>query len=139
MTAFDTDVLTEILLSNAAFEARAAAISIHQQAVPIIVIEEILRGRLNVIRQAEAGKASISIERAYELFRETFSDAQRLHILSYTSLAESLYQQWRQQGIRGSTHDLHLAAICVAHNATLISRNRRDDERIPGLTVEFWA
>jgi tRNA(fMet)-specific endonuclease VapC len=70
---------------------------------------------------------------------EVFSDAQRLHVLSYTSLAESLYQQWRQQGIRGSTHDLRIAAICVAHDAKLISRNRRDYERIPGLTVEFLA
>jgi tRNA(fMet)-specific endonuclease VapC len=139
MIAFDTDVLTEILLGNAAFEERAATIPIHQQAVPIIVIEEILRGRLNVIRQAEAGKAGVSIERAYELFQETFSDAQRLHVLSYTTQAESLYQQWRHQGIRGSTHDMRIAAICMAHNAKLISRNRRDYDRIPGLTVEFWA
>jgi predicted nucleic acid-binding protein len=27
----------------------------------------------------------------------------------------------------------------VAHDAKLISRNRRDYERIPGLTVEFLA
>jgi hypothetical protein len=41
--------------------------------VPVIVIEEIIRGRLNVIRQAEAGKARISLERAYELFEETLA------------------------------------------------------------------
>ena len=39
MIAFDTDVLTEILLGDAAFAARAAAIPVHQQAVPVIVIE----------------------------------------------------------------------------------------------------
>jgi len=33
--------------------------------VPIVVVEEILRGRLNVVRQAEAGKARVRIERAY--------------------------------------------------------------------------
>ena len=136
--AFDTDVLTEILLGSASFVERAAAIPVRQQAVPIIVIEEVLRGRLNVIRQAEADKSRISLEQAYGFFQETFSDARRLQILSYTSLAESLYQQWRQQGIRVSTHDLRIAAICVASDAKLISRNRRDFERIPGLTVEFW-
>jgi len=139
MVVFDTDVLTEILLGDAAFVARAAAIPLHEQAVTIIVIEEILRGRLNVIRQAEAGKARISLERAYALFQEMFTDAQRLTILPYTSPAALLCQQWRQQGIRISTHDLRIAAICVAHRAKLISRNRRDYERIPGLTVEFWA
>jgi predicted nucleic acid-binding protein len=64
MIAFDTDVLTEILLGNAAFVARAAAIPMREQAVPVIVLEEIIRGRLNVIRQAEAGVAGASVTRA---------------------------------------------------------------------------
>lgn len=138
MIAFDTDVLTEILAGNAPFVAQAAAIPVYLQAVPVIVIEEIVRGRLNVIRQAEAGKAKISLERAYELFQETFVKTRRLQLLAYTSLAESFYQQWRQQSVRVSTHDLRIAAISLAHGAKLISRNRRDFERIPGLTVEFW-
>jgi hypothetical protein len=41
MIAFDTDVLTAILLGNSAFVERAAAIPVREQAVPIIVIEEI--------------------------------------------------------------------------------------------------
>jgi tRNA(fMet)-specific endonuclease VapC len=109
-----------------------------EQAVPVIVIEEIMRGRLNVIRQAEAGRANATITRAYELFEETFRDFRRLRILSHTTQAEALYQQWRQQGIRIATHDLRIAALCVAHTARLISRNRRDFERVPGLIVEFW-
>ena len=48
MIAFDTDVLTEILLGNATYVTRAAAIPLHEQAVPVIVIEEIMRGRLNI-------------------------------------------------------------------------------------------
>ncbi|HMV47737.1 MAG TPA: PIN domain-containing protein [Blastocatellia bacterium] len=138
MIAFDTNVLTEILLGASSYVTRASAIPVQQQAVPIIVIEEIIRGRLNVIRQAEAGKAKIALPRAYELFQETFSDARRLNLLSYTSSAELLYQQWRAQRLRISTHDLRIAAICVAHNAILVTRNRRDFEPISGLTVEFW-
>jgi tRNA(fMet)-specific endonuclease VapC len=138
MIAFDTDILTEILLGDAGSVARAAAIALHEQAVPVIVIEEIMRGRLNILRQAEAGRASISLARAYKLFEDTFTDFRRLHILSYTVQAEALYQEWRQHGIRLGTHDLRIAAICVIHGARLISRNRRDFERIPGLVTEFW-
>ena len=138
MIAFDTDVLTEVLSGNPAYVGRAAAIPLHEQAVPVIVVEEITRGRLNMLRQAEAGRANISLARAYELFEGTFADFRRLHILSYTVQAETLYQEWRQQGFRLGTHELRIAAICVAHSATLISRNRRDFERVPGLRVEFW-
>ncbi|HEY4723957.1 MAG TPA: type II toxin-antitoxin system VapC family toxin [Anaerolineae bacterium] len=135
---FDTDVLTAILLGNPALVERAAAIPVREQAVPVIVIEEIMRGRLNVIRQAEAGRANVNIAHAYELFEETFTDFRRIQVLSYTSQADALYQQWRQQGIRIATHDLRIAATCVAHAGILISRNRLDFERVPGLRVEFW-
>lgn len=138
MIAFDTDVLTEVLLGNAAYVTRAAAIPLHEQAVPVIVIEEIMRGRLNIIRQAEAGRVSVSLARAYELFEDIFTDFRHLHLLSYTGQAEALYQEWRTRGMRLGTHDLRIAAICVAHRATLISRNRQDFERVPGLVTEFW-
>jgi predicted nucleic acid-binding protein len=83
MIAFDTDVLTEVLLGNTTYVARVAAIPLQEQAMPVIVVEEIMRGRLNIIRQAEAGRASISLARAYELFEETFTDFRRLRILSH--------------------------------------------------------
>lgn len=138
MIAFDTNVLTGILLGDETFLAKALTIPAHEQSVPVIVIEEIIRGRLTVIRQAEAGKAKITLERAYQLFQDTFTDARRLQILAYNSTADSIYHRWRQQGVRVSTHDLRIAAICFAHNAKLITRNRKDFELIPELIVEFW-
>ena len=104
----------------------------------VLVAEEVLRGRLNIIRQAEAGKSRISIDQAYQLFEETIRDLRRLQILSYTVEAERAYQRLREGGVRISTHDLRIAAICLVHRAKLISRNRRDFERVPGLAVEFW-
>ncbi|MHC4405806.1 MAG: hypothetical protein ACYTG0_39680 [Planctomycetota bacterium] len=83
MIAFDTDVLTQILLGDAEFVGRAAAIPPHEQAVPIVVVEEIIRGRLNVIRQAEAAKARVTVPRAYELFEHSLGDLRRLRILPY--------------------------------------------------------
>jgi predicted nucleic acid-binding protein len=82
MTAFDTDVLTEILLGTEAYVRRAAAIPLDQQAVPILVVEELLRGRLNAIRQAEGGKGRITVERAYHLFELTLQDVREMNLLS---------------------------------------------------------
>lgn len=138
MNAFDTDVFSELLLGNPAYVSRLSLIPPDEQAIPIIVAEEILRGRLNVIRQAEAGKSKITIDLAYQLFEETIRDLRRLQILPYPSEAETAYQRWRDEGIRISTHDLRIAAICMVHGATLVSRNRRDFERVPDLAVEFW-
>ncbi len=138
MIAFDTDVLTAILLGHNDFVQRVIAIPENEQAVPIIVVEEIIRGRLKIIRQAEAQQTKISIERAYELFESSLEDFRFVRVLSYTTQAEQCYRQWRQQGIRISTHDLRIAAICVSYSAVLVSRNRRDFGRVPGLQVDFW-
>jgi tRNA(fMet)-specific endonuclease VapC len=34
--------------------------------------------------------------------------------------------------------DLKIAAICLAHDATLLSRNLRDFEKVPDLRTENW-
>jgi tRNA(fMet)-specific endonuclease VapC len=138
MIAFDADILTEILVGNAALAERAAKISPADQRVPIIVIEEILRGRLNSIRQAEGGKTKLTVSRAYELFDQTLKAFQQILTLPYSSAADDLYEQWRKLKIRGGTHDLRIAAICVAHSATLVTRNQRDFESVPGLSFEIW-
>jgi len=139
MTLFDTDVFVEILVGNPAFVGRAATIPPDQQGITIITVEEILRGRLHAIRQAEAGKGRIAAAQAYDLFGQSLNDLQRMAILPYTPDADSLFRAWREQKVRVSTHDLRIAAICRDRSATLASRNRRDFERIPGLSVEFWG
>jgi tRNA(fMet)-specific endonuclease VapC len=138
MIAFDADILSELLGGSPAYVRRAEAVPGDEHALPVVVLEEVLRGRLNEIRRAEAGKSRISIARAYDLLQETVEYFREFHVLSYTTEAERLYQSWRQQKLHVGTQDLRIAAICVAHSATLISRNRRDFALVPGLSVEFW-
>ena len=138
MKAFDTDILTEILAGNPAYAERIANVPLAEQAASIVAVEEIIRGRLNAIRQAEAAKARITIEQAYLLFEQTLDAIREVKVLSFTEQAERLLKEWRTKKIRGSTHDLRIAASCVVNSATLVTRNRRDFQSIPGLSVEFW-
>jgi tRNA(fMet)-specific endonuclease VapC len=84
MKAFDTDILTEILAGNTAHAERLARVPPGEQAVPIVVIEELIRGRLNIIRQAEAAKTRITIEQAYLLLEQTLDDMRQVKMLSFT-------------------------------------------------------
>jgi len=138
MKAFDTDILTEILSGNPAYAERIASVPLAEQSAPIVAVEEIIRGRLNKIRQAEAGRTNISIDEAYQLFGQTLAALREIKTLSFTEQAENLFKEWRNKKTKGSTHDLRIAASCVAHSVTLVSRNRRDFKDIPGLSVEFW-
>jgi tRNA(fMet)-specific endonuclease VapC len=112
--------------------------SLLEQSTAVVVIEEILRGRLNAIRQDQAEKSKLSVDQAYRLLELSIADFQNFKILSHTSHAESLVKAWRKQKIRVGNSDLRFAATCVVHSATLISRNRKDFEQVPGLSAEFW-
>jgi tRNA(fMet)-specific endonuclease VapC len=114
--------LTEILAGNTAYAQRIAQVPLAEHAVPIVAVEEIIRGRLNVIRQAEAARARLTIEQAYVLFEQTLDDLREVKVLSFTEQAERLLKEWRKNKISGSTHDLRIAASCVVSSATLVRR-----------------
>ncbi len=137
MTAFDTDILSELLEGTPAYVLRANAIAIADQFIPVVVATEILRGRLNAIRQAEAGKGKLSLERAYSLFELSLEGIESYQMLAYSADADSLYKKWKSN-IRIGSQDLRIAAICVAHGAKLVTRNARDFALVPGLDLEIW-
>lgn len=59
-------------------------------------------------------------------------------LLPYTAAADSLVQQWRAAKIRVGTNDMRIAATCIDHGATLVTRNARDCAQIPDLTFDVW-
>ena len=50
----------------------------------------------------------------------------------------AFFHDFRSRKIRVATHDLRIASISIAHRVKLVSRNRRDFDRVPGLDVEYW-
>ena len=138
MTAFDTDVLSDLLAKRPDYVARAAVIPIADQAVPVIAAEEVIRGQLDAVRRAEAGQGKITLVEAYHWFEVALSNLRLARLLPYTDAADALFRQWRRQKLRVGTHDLRIAAIAVAHNATLVTRNQRDYALVPGLRLDAW-
>jgi tRNA(fMet)-specific endonuclease VapC len=52
--------------------------------------------------------------------------------------AASRFDDLRSQRLRLGAKDLKIAATAFVDNALLLSANRRDFERVPGLRVENW-
>jgi predicted nucleic acid-binding protein len=130
MIAYDTDVLVELLKGHAGYAAKARAIPKDEQFVPIVVVEELQRGRLNSIRQAEAGKGRISLERAYELYEQTFVALRSMPLLSYTKVAAAQFQAWRQLKVRGRR------MICGSPPSVSLTRQNRSPA-IAGISNSF--
>jgi tRNA(fMet)-specific endonuclease VapC len=139
MKVFDTDIASLIFEGDSNYETRFEAIPEDERSLAIVTVDELFRGRLSVIREAESPRSKRLLSEAYELLKRTTENTRDFTILPFTGVAESLSKSWHQAKISKGIKDLRIAAICVAHDATLVTRNRRDFERVPGLKLEIWA
>jgi tRNA(fMet)-specific endonuclease VapC len=107
-------------------------------AVTIVTVEEVIRGRLNVIRQASEPSQADKLVLAYTKLWDTLDDFKNLNILKFDQNASSIYTKFHRQIRLIGSQDLRIAAIVLANNATLVTRNHRHFSQVPDLEQEDW-
>jgi tRNA(fMet)-specific endonuclease VapC len=133
----DTDHVTLFQHSNSAIAKRAKAIGGSNIFVTTVTLEEQLRGRLASISRAATKPEQLSI--AYENFRRTQLYFCSVNLLNFDNAAYNCYQSLLQQKIRIGTQDLRIAAIALASQAILVTRNQQDFSKVPDLSLEDWT
>ncbi|MEH2414390.1 type II toxin-antitoxin system VapC family toxin [Nostoc sp.] len=59
--------------------------------------------------------------------------------LGFDQYAINCYEDLIRQRIRIGTQDLRIAAITLSVNGILVTRNRKDFEKVPNLRFEDWT
>lgn len=108
----------------------------YQRATTIITYEEQTRGWLAWI--AKSRTLAEQVER-YKKLSQSLTDFNEMIVLDFDERAAEFFQDLQKQRLRIGTMDLKIAAIAIANNATLLSRNLKDFGKIPTLQVEDWA
>lgn len=108
-------------------------------AVTIVTVEEGIRGRFKVIKDASQPSQADKLVWAYTGLWDTLDDFKNLNILKFDQNAFTIYTEFRRQRIRIGTQDLRIAAIVLANNAILVTHNHRDFSQVPDLVQEDWT
>ena len=103
--------------------------------VAIVTVEERMRGWLAVIATE---KQAIRQVVGYRELAQLFEFYQEFEIVLFDEAAARQFDELRTQRLRLGAMDLKIAATALVTNALLLSANRRDFERVPGLRVENW-
>jgi tRNA(fMet)-specific endonuclease VapC len=103
--------------------------------VAIVTVEERMRGWLAVIARERAALRQVV---GYRELAKLFEFYQEFEIVPFDEAAARQFDDLRAQRLRLGTMDLKIAATALVNNALLLSANRRDFERVPGLRVENW-
>lgn len=135
----DTDHLAHMRHESQAssrLTARLDHVPADALSTTIISYQEQMRGWLAYLNDARSSEEIVS---AYEELLAMHYSFCQLNVLPYDSGAEERFVQLRKQLRRLGTLDLRIASIVLNLDATLLSRNLRDFQQIPGLKVEDWT
>jgi tRNA(fMet)-specific endonuclease VapC len=130
----DSDHLTLYEHGHALVTRRVRSRPPGEVGITVVTVEEALRGRLAKVARAADGPSRIH---QYDLLEKTIQFITQFQVASYDQRAEDEFQQLRS--IRIGTQDLKIVSIARANGVTLVTRNRRDFGRVPGLTLEDWS
>jgi tRNA(fMet)-specific endonuclease VapC len=100
-----------------------------------ITLEEQMRGWLSAIHAQRLVQGQVKYYEGLVRLIRFFGD---WRILPFDDLAAEKFESLRAQRVRIGTMDLKIASIVLVHDATLLSNNLRDFEKVPGLRVEDW-
>ncbi len=132
----DTDTVSAYQRSHRAVLARVAAQGPDAVATTVVTMYEQLRGRMSSVHRATTGE---SLLRAYRWLHDSHRYFCGVIVLPFDTAAAGIYRSLVAQRLRIGTQDLRVAAIVLANDAILVTRNRRDFERAPGLRIEDWT
>lgn len=104
-------------------------------ATTIVTVEEIMRGWMAAVRRINDPRRQIN---GYLKLRQVFRFFVAWDVLDWVDAAVDEFEKLRLARTRVGTMDLKIASIVLANEATLLSRNKSDFDKIPGLTVKDW-
>jgi tRNA(fMet)-specific endonuclease VapC len=141
MVVLDTDFVSLLERRATSPEGRRLAerldpISALEQATTVVSYEEQLHGWLAVL-----AKARIMVQQvgAYRRLRQQLENYCRIRVLEFDEVAATIFQSLSRTCRRVGTMDFKIAAITLAHDATLLTRNTADFRLISGLRFEDWT
>jgi tRNA(fMet)-specific endonuclease VapC len=138
MHVLDTDHMT--VLERGGTQALALSLRLNgladtEVATTIVSYEEQCKGWL-AMTSRERDEALI---RAYAQLGQNLAIYAGMLVLPYDRRAHTVFLTLQSQRIRIGTQDLKIAAIALANDATLLTRNVAHFSRVPNLRAEDWT
>jgi tRNA(fMet)-specific endonuclease VapC len=133
---FDTDHLTLFERNHPPVLQRLRQQPKNAVAISAVTVEESLRGRLASMARCRDVQDRIN---RYGQLLATIDVFSRLPLISWVPIKRSGFQRLRAMRIRVGTQDLKISAIALANDLTLLTRNRVDFARVPGLKISDWS
>ncbi len=133
---FDTDHLTLFQHKHSPLMRRLSLQPADSVGICPINIEETVRGRLASLSHVLKGNLHVQ---AYAHLVAAVKMFGLFPLVPFDTASENQFQLLRTAKLRVGTLDLKIAAIALNNGLTVLTRNRTDFGRVPGLVLDDWS
>ena len=132
----DTDIFTLYTRDHMVIRERVHRMAENEIVLSIITVDEVWTGWKAYINKA---KNDEQIIHGYLRLTKAQEQLSAWPIVTLTLPALQLADTLRKQKLNIGANDLKIAAIALTLNATVVTRNVRDFQRVPNLKIEDWT
>jgi len=131
----DTDHFSLWEAGHPAVTARVRA-SMSSLGTSVITVFEVLRGRTAVLNRRLSSAQTVD---AFTRLRKSLTLCAAMPIAEFDATSDSRFSMLKQIPVRIGSMDLRIAAIALSAGLVVVTRNRVDFGRVPGLVIEDWS
>ncbi|MHB1423189.1 MAG: type II toxin-antitoxin system VapC family toxin [Gemmataceae bacterium] len=137
MIVLDTDTLTHLIAEHPRV-SECYRRQVDEVVITIVSRIEVLEGRFATLRKAANGA---ELQRGQQRLDQAERDLLSFRVLPIDAGAAAEFDCLRgnKKLKKIGRGDQLIAAIALAHRATLVTRNLKDFRQVPGLRFENWA
>lgn len=139
MIILDTDLLSVVQRADSSeYDTLVGKLDSADDEVGVSIVgfEEQMRGWLAYIARAKSSNQQIE---AYAKLHALLEDFTARPVLDFDRQSAIEFERLKKFKVRIGTMDLRIAAIALAHDALLLTRNLADFRKVPGLRVDDWS
>ncbi|MGV0026105.1 type II toxin-antitoxin system VapC family toxin [Phormidesmis priestleyi] len=115
---------------------RIAHHSLSDFAISTVTFHEQMLGSHTYINRA---RNMNDVVKGYEMMARLVSDFKVLPLVSFDADAVKTLNQIQSQRIQLAKMDARIAAIALSRGLILLTRNRRDFDKVAGLSIKDWT
>jgi tRNA(fMet)-specific endonuclease VapC len=139
MFVLDTDHVSLWLRDHPLVKANVSVFE-HDVCLTVITVQELFNGWVG--RLNNTTDAALMLDR-YESLWQTVDFIRQFPVLKFDTNADAAYARVLRENValrkKRLRQDLRIAAIALSQNATIVTRNKRDFEQVPGLKIIDWS
>ena len=100
-----------------------------------ITLEEQTRAAISRLGQSKSTQSQVKY---YSLLASLFRFFADWRVAAFDDQAATVFDELRKRKVNIGSSDLKIASIALVNDATVLTANSRDFERVPNLKIENW-